>query len=138
LLGASSCQSRSPPPSSPLLDETGRYHSREPPAVEESRARAQPRVGGGQGPVRFAGPAPLPYARTVDLQGIGRLLAGVGVVLIVVGAVLWLAGRVGLGRLPGDIVVRRDSFTFAFPLMTSLLLSLLATLLLNLWAWWRR
>lgn len=74
----------------------------------------------------------------MDLQGIGRLLAGVGVVLIVVGAVLWLAGRVGLGRLPGDIVVRRDSFTFAFPLMTSLLLSLLATLLLNLWAWWRR
>jgi hypothetical protein len=32
-----------------------------------------------------------------------------------VGGVLWLAGRLGLGRLPGDIVVRRGSFTFGFP-----------------------
>jgi hypothetical protein len=74
----------------------------------------------------------------VDLQGIGRLLVGLGLVLVVVGGVLWLIGRIGLGRLPGDIVIRRGSFTLAFPLMTSLLLSLVATLVLNLFAWWRR
>jgi Protein of unknown function (DUF2905) len=74
----------------------------------------------------------------VDLQGIGRLLAGVGLGPVAAGALLWLAGRLGLGRLPGDIVVRRGTATFAFPLVTSLLLSLLATLLLNLWVWWRR
>ena len=74
----------------------------------------------------------------MDLQGIGRLLAGIGLVLVAAGALLWLAGRLGLGRLPGDIVVRRGPFTFAFPLVTSLLLSLLATLLLNLWVWRRR
>jgi Protein of unknown function (DUF2905) len=51
---------------------------------------------------------------------------------------LWLAGRLGLGRLPSDIVVRRGSFTFAFPLATSLLLSLIATILLNLWLRGRR
>jgi len=44
-----------------------------------------------------------------------------------------VAGRLGLGRLPGDVVVRRGSFTVVFPLATSLLLSLVATILLNLW-----
>jgi hypothetical protein len=49
------------------------------------------------------------------------------------GGLLWLAGRLGLGRLPGDVVIRRGSFTLAFPLVTSLLVSLVATVLLNLW-----
>jgi multisubunit Na+/H+ antiporter MnhG subunit len=57
----------------------------------------------------------------VDLQGIGRLLAGVGLGPVAAGALLWLAGRLGLGRLPDDIVVRRGTSTFAFPLVTSLL-----------------
>ena len=49
------------------------------------------------------------------------------------GALLTLAGKVGwLGRLPGDIRIRRDGFSFYFPLATSLLLSILLTLLLNL------
>jgi Protein of unknown function (DUF2905) len=74
----------------------------------------------------------------MDLQAFGRILAGVGIALVVVGAVLWLAGRLGLGRLPGDVVVRRGSFTFALPLATSLLLSLVATILLNLWLRSRR
>ena len=74
----------------------------------------------------------------VDLQAVGRVLAGVGAVLVLVGAGLWLAGRLGLGRLPGDVVVRRGSFTFVLPLATSLLLSLVATVLLNLWLRSRR
>jgi hypothetical protein len=74
----------------------------------------------------------------VDLQALGRVLAGVGIALLAVGAVLWLAGRLGLGRLPGDVVVRRGSFTFVFPLATSLVLSLVATVLLNLWLRGRR
>ena len=74
----------------------------------------------------------------VDLQAVGRVIAGVGAVLVLVGAGLWLAGRLGLGRLPGDVVVRRGSFTFVLPLATSLLLSLVATVLLNLWLRSRR
>ena len=69
----------------------------------------------------------------MDLQSLGRLLAGLGVGLLVLGGLLWLAGRLGLGRLPGDVVIRRGSFTLAFPLVTSLLVSLVATVLLNLW-----
>jgi hypothetical protein len=68
------------------------------------------------------------------LHDIGRALIVAGIVLIVVGAVLSLAGRLPwLGRLPGDVVVRRGGFTFYFPLGTCLLLSLALTLLFSLW-----
>jgi formate hydrogenlyase subunit 3/multisubunit Na+/H+ antiporter MnhD subunit len=53
-----------------------------------------------------------------------------GVVLVAVGLVLTLGTRIlPLGRLPGDIVIRRDGFTLYFPLMTSIVLSLILTLL---------
>ena len=68
----------------------------------------------------------------MDLQAIGRLVVGAGIALLVVGAVLWFAGRLGLGRLPGDIVITRGRFTFAFPLATSILLSVVGSVLLSL------
>ena len=59
---------------------------------------------------------------------LGRTLLIVGAVLFVVGLLLTLGPRIpGLGRLPGDIVFRKGNFTFYFPLVTSLLLSLLLT-----------
>ena len=62
---------------------------------------------------------------------IGRTLLVLGAVLVVVGLLLMFGGRIpGLGRLPGDIVYRRGNFTFYFPLVTSLLLSLLLTAIL--------
>lgn len=61
----------------------------------------------------------------------GRLLILFGLVLVVLGALLSLVGRVPwIGRLPGDIYIRREHFTFYLPLATSLLLSALLTLLL--------
>jgi hypothetical protein len=63
-------------------------------------------------------------------MSVGKVLILVGIVLVVVG-VLWLLGeQVGLGRLPGDIVVRRERYTFYFPLATCLLLSILLSLFL--------
>jgi hypothetical protein len=61
---------------------------------------------------------------------VARLLIVLGVVLVVAGLLWPLLSRLGLGRLPGDIVVRREGFTFYFPLVTSLLLSGLLTLVL--------
>jgi hypothetical protein len=59
-----------------------------------------------------------------------RALVAAGMLLALVGVAVMLAGKVpGLGHLPGDIVVRRRSFTFYFPLVTCLLVSLLLTLL---------
>ena len=57
------------------------------------------------------------------------LLFAIGVVFLAA-ALLWPLVSRYLGRLPGDVVVRRGSFTFAFPIVTCLLLSLLLSLLL--------
>lgn len=70
-----------------------------------------------------------------DLQGLGRLLAFAGLLLLVVGLALLLLGRLGglgLGRLPGDVVLERRGFVLYFPIATSLVLSLVLTLILNL------
>ena len=62
------------------------------------------------------------------------LIAG-GIVLVLAGlAWPWLSRY--LGRLPGDIVVRRDNFTFVFPIVTCLVVSVVLTLLL--WLFGRR
>jgi DUF2905 family protein len=59
-----------------------------------------------------------------------RFLVMLGAVLVVAGlAWPWLA-KLGLGRLPGDIHIEREGFSFHFPLMTCLLVSAVLTLLL--------
>ena len=72
----------------------------------------------------------------VDL---GKILILIGGLLVVVGLALTLGDRFSflrLGRLPGDFVYRRGNFTFYFPLVTSILLSLLVTILF--WLFRRR
>ncbi|MDX9708641.1 DUF2905 domain-containing protein [Trichloromonas acetexigens] len=60
----------------------------------------------------------------------GRLLIILGVVLILAGLLLTYGGRIPwLGKLPGDIRIERENFSFYFPLATSLLVSLLLSLL---------
>jgi hypothetical protein len=66
------------------------------------------------------------------MSGVGRTLLVFGAVLIVVGGALVLAEKLGLGRLPGDIVVERKNFRFYAPIATSILVSLVLTLLANL------
>lgn len=58
----------------------------------------------------------------------GRLLIIVGIVLLVAG--LLVTAGVPIGRLPGDFTVRRGSFTFYFPLATSIVASIVLSLLL--------
>jgi len=61
---------------------------------------------------------------------ISRWLIILGIVLIVVG-VLWpWLSKLGLGRLPGDIVVERDNFTLYLPITTSILISVVLSLIL--------
>ena len=63
---------------------------------------------------------------------LGRMLIVVGGLLLVFGLVLILAGKVHLpiGRLPGDIVYRGKNTTFYFPLVTSIVLSVILSLVL--------
>ncbi len=60
----------------------------------------------------------------------GRLLVLIGFVIVGLGLVMMLG--LPIGRLPGDIVVRRGNFTFYLPLATSILVSVVLTLLLML------
>jgi hypothetical protein len=59
-----------------------------------------------------------------------RILILIGVVLLVAGLLWPYLGQIGLGRLPGDIIIERKNMTIYFPLMTCLLLSLLFSLVL--------
>ncbi len=59
-----------------------------------------------------------------------RLLIAIGVVLILAG-LLWPAlTRLGIGRLPGDIVIRSGGFSFYFPIVTCIIVSVVVSLLL--------
>ncbi len=66
-------------------------------------------------------------------EGIGKILIIVGVIVVVLGLLLAFGGRIPfIGKLPGDILVERDGFTFYFPVVTFLILSVVLTLIINL------
>lgn len=70
-------------------------------------------------------------------MGLGRMLVIAGIVLLGLGLLVMLAGRfLPLGRMPGDLVYRRGNFTLHFPLVTSILLSVLLTAVM--WLFSRR
>lgn len=63
-------------------------------------------------------------------SAIGRVLIGLGVLLVIMGGAVVLLGT--LPRLPGDIYIQRRGFTLYVPILGSILVSLVLTLLLNL------
>jgi len=67
------------------------------------------------------------------MNNVSKTLIVFGFVLIVTGVVINLAGRIpGLGRLPGDIFYRKGNFSFFFPITSSVVISIMATVILNL------
>jgi len=64
---------------------------------------------------------------------LGKMLIVLGLVIAGVGLLFTLGGKIPwIGRLPGDIYIRRKNFTLYFPLATSLLISIILTLLFML------
>lgn len=61
------------------------------------------------------------------------MLVVMGLSLAAVGALFVLAEKLGLGRLPGDLVWKRRGLEVRFPIVTSVVISLVLTVLLNLW-----
>ena len=73
-------------------------------------------------------------AGMTTMETIGRYLMIGGIVLFLVGGGIYLSAKLGLplGRLPGDIRIERDGFSFYFPLASSILASVVLTILANL------
>jgi Protein of unknown function (DUF2905) len=68
------------------------------------------------------------------MDSVGKLLLGLGLVLILAGIIFLVLVHFGVHRLPGGIVIRRRNFTLYLPLGLMIALSLLLTLLLNLFS----
>jgi hypothetical protein len=70
------------------------------------------------------------------MSHLGKVLVSFGIILIVVGLVLSYRVNIPflkkLGHLPGDIIIKRENFTFYFPLVTCLILSLILYFIVNL------
>ena len=68
------------------------------------------------------------------MENLARWLVIGGILLILIGGGVYLAGRIGIpfGRLPGDIRVERGNGLFYFPIVTSCVLSILLTIVLNI------
>jgi len=66
------------------------------------------------------------------MEDFGRLLLLFAIVLAIVGGIMLLLGRFGGRHIPGDIVVHRGSFTLYLPIVSSILISLVLTILFNL------
>ena len=67
------------------------------------------------------------------MADLGKSLIVFGLILTLLGLVLWgVGGLPMIGRLPGDIYIRRGNFTFYFPLATCILLSIVFSLILML------
>ena len=65
----------------------------------------------------------------MGLGFLGKMLILLGVFIILVGLFLVLGEKIPwIGRLPGDIIIRKKNFTFYFPIVTSILISILLTL----------
>ncbi|MGA7579559.1 MAG: DUF2905 domain-containing protein [Desulfobaccales bacterium] len=68
------------------------------------------------------------------MSDLARYLIFAGVILVALGLALLVLPKMGwLGRLPGDIVIKREHFTFYFPLGTCILASLILSLIFWLW-----
>ncbi|MDU2066339.1 MAG: DUF2905 domain-containing protein [Sporomusaceae bacterium] len=68
-----------------------------------------------------------------DFSSIGKMLMVAGFVMLVIGAILTFGGKfLPLGRLPGDILIQKENSSFFFPITTSIVLSIVLTVILNL------
>lgn len=67
------------------------------------------------------------------MESFGRTLIFLGLFLAAMGCLLLLGSKfLGLGRLPGDIFVQKQNFSFYFPVVTCIILSILLTIVVNL------
>ena len=63
---------------------------------------------------------------------IGKLIISIGIILIIAGILLTVAGKIpGIGKLPGDILIKKENFSFYFPLTTCILISIFISVVMH-------
>ena len=73
------------------------------------------------------------FQMTGEFTAVAKFLIITGIVLTIAGIIMLFAGKIPyLGRLPGDIYVKKDNFVFFFPLVTSIIISVILTVILRI------
>ena len=69
----------------------------------------------------------------LGFSDLGKVLIVLGVVIAGVGVLLMMGDKIPwIGKLPGDIIIRKEKFTFTFPIVTCIILSILLTIIFSL------
>lgn len=68
----------------------------------------------------------------MNIQYLAKTLIALGVGIAILGILLYLGGKAGIGRLPGDIYIRKGNFSFYFPVVTCILASIVLTVVFAL------
>jgi len=64
-----------------------------------------------------------------------KMIIFIGAALIVIGVLMLLLGKIpGMGKLPGDIVIKKENFSFYFPITTCIVISIILTVISYLWS----
>jgi len=67
----------------------------------------------------------------MNLQYFAKIIIVLGIGMVILGTLLYFGGRLGLGRLPGDIYMKKGNFTFYFPIVTCILASIIMTIVFS-------
>lgn len=69
-----------------------------------------------------------------NMEGLAKLLISMGLVIVLIGTVLFILSKIGLTglKLPGDIYIKRENFTFYFPVVTCIIISIILSLVFNI------
>lgn len=72
--------------------------------------------------------------KKMDLETVGKIVMLAGLGVVVLGGAVWLLGRLGLpfGKLPGDISIESNGMSIYFPIVSCLLFSIAATIVINI------
>ncbi len=68
----------------------------------------------------------------MQFDNFGKILMGMGALIFIIGVILFVGSRFGLGQLPGDISLQRGNWSFHAPIVTSIVLSIVLTVLVNI------
>lgn len=68
----------------------------------------------------------------MNIEYLAKTLIAFGIGIAILGVLLYFGGRAGIGKLPGDIYIRRGNFTFYFPIVTSILASIILTVIFSI------